>query len=277
MMPCPNYPKIETLFKRDEHFHVDTQRIRCPEFTQIARWLVTEKIDGTNIRVSLELDESKCWLLPCPHEYDECREWVVRFCGRTDAAQIPTFLLAYLQDTFTLEKMQNLWHGKTSCPKCKGLGQYDSGEPKFLTRERPGHRAYQCECVEPYEIALYGEGYGARIQKSGGNYREGVSFRLFDVLVDRWWWLDWANVKDVATKLRIKTVPTVAPGLMDLVRIVEMLRVGFPSWVALAEDGKGSGYPAEGVVARTDPYLFDKKGHALRWKLKTKDFGGNNG
>ena len=32
------------------------------------------------------------------------------------------------------------------------------------------------------------------------------------------------------------------------------------------------GPDAEGIVARTDPYLFDKHCHPLRFKLKTKDF-----
>ena len=45
-----SYPKIETLFKRDEKFNI-TDEIRCPEFDNIKKWLITEKIDGTNIRI----------------------------------------------------------------------------------------------------------------------------------------------------------------------------------------------------------------------------------
>jgi len=44
------YPKIETLFKRDETFRV-TDKLRLPEFALVREWLVTEKVDGTNIRV----------------------------------------------------------------------------------------------------------------------------------------------------------------------------------------------------------------------------------
>lgn len=39
----------------------------------------------------------------------------------------------------------------------------------------------------PDGACLYGEGYGARIQKGGGNYRPDQDFVLFDVLVGEWW------------------------------------------------------------------------------------------
>jgi len=261
------YPKIETLYDRTPLHHVDESRIRCPEFTQIAHWLVTEKVDGTNIRVALE---SPLYFEGRGPDERPLIDWRVHFYGRTERAQIPTFLLAHLQDTFNWEKMQNLWRGKNDCPKCHGGGQYDSGKPKFFTRECLGHRAYQCECVEPYPITLYGEGYGARIQKGGGNYREGVSFRLFDVLVDGKWWLDWVSVCDVAKKLEIKTVPMLGEP-WELAELVDQAKAGFWSRVAF-EDSERQGVMAEGIVARTDPYLYDKHGRPLRFKLKTRDF-----
>ncbi|MEA3446494.1 MAG: RNA ligase family protein, partial [Bacteroidota bacterium] len=57
---------------------------------------------------------------------------IVRFGGKTDNAQIPVFLLNVLQDTFTAEKMNAVFPDATN-------------------------------------VCLYGEGYGAKIQK-GGNY-----------------------------------------------------------------------------------------------------------
>ena len=46
------YPKIETLFRRDETNHkVISTEVRCEEFNIPQEWLATEKIDGTNIRV----------------------------------------------------------------------------------------------------------------------------------------------------------------------------------------------------------------------------------
>lgn len=82
------YTKIDTLFERDENFNVDPTRLRHPVFATISEWDVTEKIDGTNIRVLM--DESG-------H---------VTFGGRTDRAQMPTDLFQYLLATFTPAKMQ---------------------------------------------------------------------------------------------------------------------------------------------------------------------------
>ena len=45
------YPKIETLFDRDSQFKLNTDAIRKPELDLIKKWEVTEKIDGTNIRI----------------------------------------------------------------------------------------------------------------------------------------------------------------------------------------------------------------------------------
>jgi hypothetical protein len=258
---CPSYPKIETLFNRGPD-HCVTDEIRCPEFSQIAHWLVTEKIDGTNIRVSLD----------CTHDFEDRSgdRWAVRFYGRTDAAQIPTFLLAHLQDTFRLDKMQRLWRGKKDCTLCAGGGWLPVYDPN--DKSNTPIEDIRCECVVPYPITLYGEGYGARIQKGGGNYREGVSFRLFDVLVDGRWWLDWENVCDVAVRLGIKVVPEIGKATGDAIAM--MVRNGFGSIVAM-DDGGDATLGAEGIVARTDPYLFDKRGRPLRFKLKTKDFKEN--
>lgn len=86
------YPKIETLYVRDPGtFKVlpDDQRpvLRCKEFDIVRRWRLTEKVDGTNIRVGLSADGQ------------------VAFAGRTDNAQIPRHLLDTLRDAFPSERM----------------------------------------------------------------------------------------------------------------------------------------------------------------------------
>ena len=58
---------------------------------------------------------------------------------------------------------------------------------------------------------LYGEGYGAKIQKGGGNYRADQDFVLFDVRVGPWW-LQRADVEDVAQKLGLDVVPVIGEG-----------------------------------------------------------------
>ncbi|HKT90133.1 MAG TPA: RNA ligase family protein [Candidatus Sulfotelmatobacter sp.] len=86
------YHKIDTLFERDkETFVVDPDRLKSTVLGTINLWDVTEKIDGTNIRVMLS----------------ETGE--VSFGGRSNTAQIPGDLLQHLHRTFTQEKMTTLW------------------------------------------------------------------------------------------------------------------------------------------------------------------------
>ena len=204
----PEYHKIDTLFERDERFVVDVNRLKKSVIGTISVWDVTEKIDGTNIRVMLGEDGT------------------VQYGGRTDAAMVPADLIKYLMLTFPAESLR---------------------------------AAFWIDGV-PTSAVLYGEGYGAGIQK-GGSYRSDKAFILFDVLVGGKWWLDWDAVCDVAIKLNIDRVPFW--GRMTLDEIVNLVQPGFASMI---------GGQAEGIVARPIETLFDKRGERLIIKLKTKDF-----
>lgn len=116
------------------------------------------------------------------------------------------------------------------------------------------------------DAVIYGEGYGAGIQK-GGAYSPTKKFIVFDVLVGGKWWLNWENTCDVASKLDLDVVPFI--GEMTLEDASAMVQRGFESFVAAAN---GQKVPAEGLVGRTAEPLFDKKGARLIVKLKTKDF-----
>jgi ATP-dependent RNA circularization protein (DNA/RNA ligase family) len=111
-------------------------------------------------------------------------------------------------------------------------------------------------------LCLYGEGYGARIQKGGGNYiSNGVDFILFDILIDKWW-LKKEDICDISNKLNIRTVPDIGSGtLMDA---VELARSGFTS-----EFGN---FIAEGIVLRPEVGLFNRSGQRIITKIKHKDF-----
>ena len=209
------YPKIETLFKRDKNFKV-TNEIRLPEFENIKNWLITEKIDGTNIRIIYTPDD----------------KLLIR--GRTDRASIPTFLLEELQKTFTIEKIRAVLDN----PIEKGL-------------------------------CLYGEEYGAKIQKGGGNYNKGNSFRLFDVWIDGCW-LEWGGIEETANKLGIKTAPTA--GLMNIEDATTLVNGKNKLYSRIALDENKTEVLVEGIVARTDPTMLFRRGKPIKWKLKIKDY-----
>jgi hypothetical protein len=80
------YEKIETLYDRSTDFSVDTTKLRLPEFGNVKSWHITEKVDGTNIRIEIAPDGS------------------IHFGGRTENAQIPTALIDYLLRTFTTDR-----------------------------------------------------------------------------------------------------------------------------------------------------------------------------
>lgn len=127
----------------------------------------------------------------------------VTFDGRTDAAQIPAQLMARLNERFL--------------PLAAKLAEVFPGG----------------------DAVLYGEGYGAKIQKGGGNYRPDQDFVLFDVRVGQWW-LQRADVEDVAQKLGIDVVPAIGEGaLLDAV-----------AWAKRGIRSTWGDFEAEGIVAR---------------------------
>lgn len=233
------YPKIETLFNRDEKFKVVEGDFSLPEFDNIKRWRVTEKIDGTNVRIKYRPS----------NKYETRKKMVVRFAGKTDRAQLHPNLLKHLESTFTLEKLLDIF---------PATGELDEDGHEKLPR-----------------VTLFGEGYGPKIQR-GGNYRKDISIRLFDVFVHDFgatpyngWWLEPENVEDIAHKLDVETVPHLFNASLETA--VDFVKSMKKSYVAEL-DGGNSQYLMEGVVARTQPLLFTRKGERVIWKLKTKDF-----
>jgi hypothetical protein len=247
------FPKIETLYDRDPDTHkMIVGAFRCPEFGLVdpKAWVFTEKIDGTNVRVMFDTVCLECcggWEPPLEGSCPRCGglkiDPRVTFGGRTDNAQMPTFLLSKLQELFPLDKMV------TAFPD-----------------------------DDVVRVTLYGEGYGAKIQKSGGNYRTEANFRLFDVLIETQptgrsvttWWMNWDNVQGIATKLGIQTVP-VLPAI-NIAHAELWCKNGFDSTTAHEDSDHVT--PAEGIVARTNPLLFDRRGNRVIWKLKNRDFIG---
>jgi len=205
------YPKIQTVFKRDPATRYKTLLdgdYSLPEFEYLAnnKWIFTEKVDGTNIRVYF-------------------RDGRITFGGRTDIAQIPETLVERLNERFL--------------PQAERFA----------------------EIFNSADVCLYGEGYGAKIQKGGGNYRPDQDFVLFDVLVGDWW-LQRPDVEDIAEKMGLDVVPVVGEG--TLLEMVEHAKAGITStW---------GDFQAEGYVARPATELKTRSGHRLITKIKCRDF-----
>lgn len=108
---------------------------------------------------------------------------------------------------------------------------------------------------------LYGEGYGAKIQKIGSSYRADQDFVLFDVRVGQWW-LQRVDVHDVAQKLGLDVVPVIGEGtLHDAV-----------AWAKRGIRSTWGDFEAEGIVARPKTELNTRGGQRLIAKIKCRDF-----
>lgn len=163
----------------------------------------------------------------CPSYQEEGQQFGITFGGRTDNAQIPAALVERLQSRFLNDVMR-----------------------LTLAEVFPGGG-----------VVLYGEGYGAKIQKGGGNYRADQDFVLFDVKVGDWW-LQRADVEDVAQKLGLDVVPIIGEGTLH-------------DAIAAAKAGISStwgDFQAEGIVARPKTELKTRNGHRIITKIKCKDF-----
>nr|VFJ68585.1 MAG: RNA ligase [Candidatus Kentron sp. FW] len=149
----------------------------------------------------------------------------VRFGGKTDNAQIPTHLSKALDELFT-----------------------------------PKHDAL-LENFKDADVCLYGEGYGAKIQKGGGLYRQDQGFVLFDIRIGEWW-LKREDIEEIAGGLGIDIVPVIGYGTLD--EMIDMARNGF--------DSRWGKFAAEGIVARPTVELKTRAGKRIITKIKGKDF-----
>lgn len=149
----------------------------------------------------------------------------ISFGGKTDRAEIPRVLMERLNDKFLpeTERFNNIFGSDSVC--------------------------------------LYGEGYGAKVQKGGGKYRQDQDFVLFDVKVGDWW-LQRENVHDIGEKLGIDVVPVVGTGTLH--EMVGMVKEGLNS--------RWGDFQAEGIVARPATELIARNGSRIIAKIKHKDF-----
>lgn len=151
----------------------------------------------------------------------------VSYYGRTDKAQIPSQLMNRLIELFGGDINEEMF------------------EQKF--GDMP--------------VMLIGEGYGAKIQKVGGDYRADNDFILFDVCINGNY-QSRESVKEIANYFNIDIVPTIMIGrLQDGV-----------DYVKSKPKSKIGNADSEGLVARPLKELKDRTGNRIIVKIKVKDF-----
>lgn len=151
----------------------------------------------------------------------------VVFGGRTDNAQIPSHLFTKLTELFLGTRNEQVF-------------EQIFGENKVI---------------------LFGEGFGAKIQKGGGNYSQGQEFVLFDVKVGDIY-LERENVEDIANKMSLTVVPIIHKGKLQ--EGVDIVKAGLTStW---------GNFTAEGLVAKPSVGLLNRKGDRIITKIKHEDF-----
>lgn len=241
------FPKIENLYARDDATHrLVLGELRRSDFGQIGSWLVTEKIDGTNIRLVYRAARATAGLW-APGLFE------VR--GRSDEATLPKrFQEEALPDVDLRDRMA----AALSAIDDRGVAE---------------------------AMVVYGEGYGPGIQKGGGDYGPRKAFRVFDVVTytisedgdfSRGLWRTWEDVESVASILGVQTAPMLG-GIKTIADALDFVRSDPYSRVAVEDKGVVEYEQVadlrvmEGVVARTDPYLFDFRGNRVIFKLKSED------
>ena len=200
------YHKINSVYKRNQttgQFIEDEWS--CPEFSYLADndWIGEEKIDGTNIRVILFEDN-------------------IHIKGKTDKAQIPTFLLDKLKSMFSLDLFKSVFPGATT------------------------------------DICIYGEGCGVKVQRNGGMYtgNNGVDFILFDVKIGHWW-LQRKAVRDIAAQLGVRCSVEVFGGTLH--EAIDLAMDGISSTYDIACQSEGLVLrPAVDLLCRSGQRIITK-------------------
>ena len=155
----------------------------------------------------------------------------VSYQGRTEKAQIPAHLTNRLIEIFGTNEAEEMF------------------EQMFGERE----------------VVLFGEGYGAKIQKGGGNYiPDGCDFILFDVYFPSSdTWLQWNDIISVADAFGINHVPLIMTGtIQEAINYVKTKPVSRIN----------PNHEMEGLVGKPLVDFYDRNHNRIIVKIKACDF-----
>ena len=248
---CPN--KAWTKFKNkiilgEFSFKEAGYLFNCP-------WEATSKMDGTN---------SKIAFFPSTGE--------IRVEGKTEKAQsqhgqfemlqaIGERIKPQLQAMFPKESAR---FAPVKNKETNKVQYYLEADGSALIEPKNGFVGVELEEIPVY---IYGEYFGADIQKCGSRYiQNGNDFLVFDIKQQGWWTPK--DVRDALCKdLKLNTVPFL--GVMTLKEIEDKVRAGFTTQFDRAADPT---MLEEGIVARPTIPLCDGSGNRIIVKVKYCDY-----
>ena len=271
------YQKINTIFMRDiNNIIMPYDGYVDPVLTWLenCKFRCEEKVDGTCMRIEVVTNFNMCAdyetepLIPTHETLTAMVTGVsfeVRFRGKTDNAQIPKKLLAFMQKTYTPDVVLNALGLKETIPVSE-FEEHNWG----VKNDKTGEFTPDINLV-PKMWTIYGEGYGVGIQACGGNYLKDENRIIgFDVKVTpqngQPIYLLKDAVDDILTKMGMPIVPTI--GYFTIPEAVEYVKNGFKSLVA--EDN--SDFIAEGLVCKSPDGILDRRGNRIVFKVKNCDW-----
>lgn len=253
------YTKIDTLYKRFMKLGVTLPADK-------ERWRVFQNniIPGLFSNPVFKLFVSNGILLECYSKVDGTNSKIaffpsdgsVKVGGKTDDAVSQKGQFEWL-DEFAKERANELKELFGSlAPRYKYADNREALTPTSATPS-----------VEERPVLIYGEWFGAGIQKGGGRYcKEGRRFIVFDIC-QQGWWLPRDKRDEVCAKLGLETVPYL--GERTLHQVESVVIGGFATKVPNVSDPT---LLEEGIVCRPVIPFCDERGNRVIVKVKTCDY-----
>lgn len=271
------YQKINTIFMRDvNNIIMPYAGYVDPVLTWLenCKFRCEEKVDGTNMRIevvthfSFDIETEGLtdgFNEPKSHDVMSGVSFKVRFRGKTDNAQIPKRLLAFMQKTYTPDVVLPALGLKEFIPESE-FEEHNWGVKNDKTGEfTPDYN------LIPKMWTVYGEGYGVGIQACGGNYLKDENKIVgFDVKVTPQNGMEIYLLKDavddILTKMGMPIVKTV--GYFTIPEAIEYVKKGFKSFIA----EENPDFIAEGLVCKSPDGILDRRGNRIVFKVKHCDW-----
>jgi hypothetical protein len=180
-----------------------------------------------------------------PWEFTDRRFDLLRYWLVTEKKDGMSIILSITPDEWSI-------HGRSANTK------FSDEQSAFLHDEinKAIYNLRQHPVYDGKTIDIYAELVGPGVNGNSHNFKN-LQLYAFDVRINDFW-LDWTNMASVVQDAGMVTVPIIYTMLLQ--EIIRYVR-----------DTPRDEY-FEGIVARSDPYLYNNKGERLMFKLKVSDF-----